>query len=293
MPGNDIGRNAMKILRKIVEIDEELCNGCGQCLPNCAEGAIVLVDGKARLKAEQFCDGLGACLGHCPMDAIRIVEREAEDFDEEAVHAELAAAHDETPAPLACGCAGSHAQVLQAPRDMIAARACPGATGATLPGAGRLASPGPAATPNAALSGLGHWPVKLRLAPPDAPFLKGADILIMADCAAVAIPDLHERIAGKVVLTACPKFDDPKPYIEKLIQILRSAAPTGVSVLRMEVPCCSGLSALVHQAARLAETDTPVRDLVVARTGEVVPERRAEPSLASHPLTAPTVPVAR
>ena len=277
----------MKILRKIVEIDEDLCNGCGQCLPGCAEGAIALVDGKARLKAEKLCDGLGACLGHCPMDAIRIIEREAEDFDEEAVHAEMAAARVEAPKPLACGCPGTHAQTLEAPGAKAAPCGCPGTGAATLPVAATLATRDVGAPAGPALSTLGHWPVKLRLAPPEAPFLKGADILVMADCAAVALPDLHQRIVGKVVLTACPKFDDASPHVEKLVRILRAAAPARLSVLRMEVPCCAGLSALVHEAVRLAGTRTPVEDVIVARTGgAALAEKPDTPGLAARPAPA-------
>ena len=268
----------MKTTRKIVEIDEELCNGCGECLPNCAEGAISIIDGKARLKAEKLCDGLGACLGHCPMGALKVVERVAEEFDEEAVHQELEAmkaseapqaqkAHGGCPgsaamtlnrpaapqaaAPLGCGCAGSNMMTLNRPAGHAAPAAKPAA--------------------DAQASHLGHWPVKLRLVPADAPFLRGAEVVIAADCAPVALPDFNQRLAGKVVMIACPKFDDPQPYLQKLVQMFAHAGIKKVQILRMEVPCCTGLSALVHQAADLAGTNVPVEDLVVTRMGKAVP----------------------
>ena len=240
----------MKAKRKIVEIDEELCNGCGQCLPNCAEGAMTIVAGKARIKADKLCDGLGACLGHCPMGALRIVEREAEEFDEEAAHLEVAAmtaASEASHGGPGCGCASSKMMTFErTPAQNIR-------------------------TAKAEASNLGHWPVKLRLVPPDAPFLRGAEIVIAADCAPVALPDFNQRLAGKSVMIACPKFDDPEPYLRKLVQIFTHAGARKVQVLRMEVPCCTGLSALVKQAVDMAGTGVPVEDLVVSRTGEAMP----------------------
>ena len=269
----------MKTTRKIVEIDEELCNGCGQCLPNCAEGAMYLENGKAKLKADKLCDGLGACLGHCPMGALKIVERYTDEFDEEAVHQELEAMKKAEAAQTGhggCGCAGSKAMSLERP-----AGGCPGSRAMHLgavpgagPGHGAVLAGSAAgfdpAGPRAGASGLGHWPVKLRLIPPDAPFLRGAELVIAADCAPVALPDFNSRLAGKVVAIACPKFDDPQPYMNKLVQMFRGACLKKVSVVRMEVPCCTGLSALVHQAAQLAGTGVPVEDAVVTRMGELV-----------------------
>ncbi len=250
----------MKITRKIVEIDEELCNGCGECLPNCAEGAISIIDGKAKLKADKLCDGLGACLGHCPMGALKIVERTADEFDEEAVHHELEAMKnaEAKPQTLGCGCPGSNMMTIERP-----AGGCPGSKAATLNRA-------PAATADTAKdSYLGHWPVKLRLVPPEAPFLRGAEVIIAADCAPVALPDFNARLAGKVVMIACPKFDDPQPYFQKLVQMFRQSGIKKVQVVRMEVPCCTGLSGLVHQAAEAAGTDIPVEDLIVTRNGDL------------------------
>ncbi|MFP5239902.1 MAG: ATP-binding protein [Acidobacteriota bacterium] len=246
----------MKAIRKIVQIDEELCNGCGECLPNCAEGAISIVDGKAKLKADKLCDGLGACLGHCPMGALKVIEREADEFDEEAVHHELEAMKAaEKPAPkLGCGCPGS---------NMMTMNRAPQA-------AAPVASSAPGFAKAEQASQLGHWPVKLRLVPADAPFLRGAEVVIAADCAPVALPDFNSRLGGKVVMIACPKFDDPQPYLQKLVAMFRGAGLKKVQVLRMEVPCCTGLAALVHQAAELAGTNVPVEDLIVTREGKLV-----------------------
>lgn len=261
----------MKAIREIVEIDEELCNGCGQCLPNCAEGAISIVDGKARLKADKLCDGLGACLGHCPMGALKIVKREAEEFDETAVHHELTAMGQAEAAPaLDCGCPGSSMATMSRPHS----GGCPGSQAASLKRA-----QAPAQAPSApGESCLGHWPVKLRLVQPEAPFLRDAEVIIAADCAPVALPDFNRRLAGKVVMIACPKFDDPQPYLQKLVRMFKSSGIKKARVLRMEVPCCTGLATLVKQAAAMAGTGVPVEDLVVTRLGEAKPAEELEPA---------------
>jgi hypothetical protein len=132
----------------------------------------------------------------------------------------------------------------------------------------------PAAAPGESM--LGHWPVKLRLVPPEAPFLRGAEVIIAADCAPVALPDFNSRLAGKVVMIACPKFDDPQPYLNKLVQMFRMSGVARVQVLRMEVPCCTGLSTLVRQAARMAGTNVPVEDLIVTRHGQAAPAEELE-----------------
>jgi NAD-dependent dihydropyrimidine dehydrogenase PreA subunit len=262
----------MKAMRKIVEIDEELCNGCGECIPNCAEGAMYIENGKAKLKADKLCDGLGACLGHCPMGALQVVEREADEFDEEAVHHELEAMKQAESAPaLGCGCPGSSMMTMNRP----AGGGCPGSRAASLdrPVGGHGA---PAQDTAAKESFLEHWPVKLRLVPPEAPFLRGAEVIIAADCAPVALPGFNQCLAGKVVMIACPKFDDPQPYLNKLVQMFRSSGIKKVQVLRMEVPCCTGLATLVKQAAEMAGTGVPVEDLVVTRMGEAKPAEALE-----------------
>ncbi len=249
-------------LRKIIEIDEELCDGCGACIPGCAEGALKIVDGKARLVAEVYCDGLGACLGECPNGALTLVEREADDFDPEAVEVLLAPqgkAGHHAPETIPCGCPSSAVMELK-----------PKATPCQLANMPRTRK-----TRDSALS---HWPVKIRLVPEDAPFLKGADVLLLADCAAIASQDLHDRfLAGRVVLSGCPKFDEMDVYLEKLARVFQRNAPASVTVLEMEVPCCHGLHKLAAAALRKAgenggRKETPLRRVVLGRQGAVLLE---------------------
>lgn len=224
----------MLSIRKIVRIDEEKCDGCGICVPTCAEGALQVIDGKARLVSEVYCDGLGDCLGECPQDAITIEEREAALFDEEAVQVHLAQAQKK-PEPLPCGCPGS------ALRSFAPCSDSPTEEETLLP------------------SQLGHWPVQLMLIPPGAPFLAKADILICADCAPFAVPDFHSRyLAGRAVLVGCPKLDDLEHYRAKLEQIFNAADPRTITVLRMEVPCCAGLAHVVTEARSVAAPDCPL-----------------------------------
>ena len=244
----------MLIKRKIIEIDEDKCDGCGECVPSCAEGAIQIVAGKARLAAEKYCDGLGACLGECPNDALHIVEREAEDFDEKAVEKHLAA----TPPPrlteapvMACGCPSSQIQ-------NFANSACHGAT--AKPGAS-----GP--TPSA----LSHWPVQIKLVPPTAPFLKGADLLVAADCTPFAYSDFHrDFLSGKVLMVGCPKFDDAEAYINKFTDVFKMAGVKSVTVVTMEVPCCQGLPVIVKRGMAAAQADIPMAHVVVSTRGEII-----------------------
>ena len=217
----------MKVMRKIIEIDEEKCDGCGNCVPSCAEGAIQIIDGKAKVVKEAFCDGLGACLGECPQDALKLVEREAEEFDETAVEAHLrhleTDTEEKTPETLACGCPSAQLKTFP-----VSGTDCRSANAPALMEAGA--------------SALCHWPVQIRLIPPTAPFLKGADLLITADCAAVASPRFHtDYLKGKVVMMGCPKFDDVASYVEKFAQIFKTAGINSITTLIMEVPCCSGL----------------------------------------------------
>ncbi|MFP3869103.1 MAG: ATP-binding protein [Desulfobacteraceae bacterium] len=235
----------MKIRRKIIEIDADLCDGCGQCVSACAEGAIQVIDGKARLVAEKYCDGLGACLGECPTGALRIVEREADDYDVEAVEAYLQSRPPaESPAG---GCPSAQVQTFSPPQ--------------------------PAAAPTG--SALSHWPIKIKLVPAQAPFLQGADLLILADCAGVAYPRLHqELLAGKVVLMGCPKFDDPQEYLEKLTEIFRNADVKSLTVAIMEVPCCSGLAGIVEQALTAAGKKVLLEQIIISPQGQVLQRQR-------------------
>jgi NAD-dependent dihydropyrimidine dehydrogenase PreA subunit len=234
--------------RKIVKIDEEKCNGCGLCVPACAEGAIEIIDGKARLAAENLCDGLGACLGECPEDAIIIEEREADAFSEEAVEERLddLGRVDETPAAPAFVCPSS--RVLSHDR----------------PVGGRVA------VEEEVPSELTHWPVKLQLVPPTAPFFRGKELVIAADCAPVAYGDFHRRfLRDRAVVIHCPKFGDQSYVLDKLTELFRSGGCTGVTILRAEVPCCAGLTYAVHEALRASGNDLPVREVVVGLKGDL------------------------
>ncbi|MFW5734647.1 MAG: ATP-binding protein [Oceanidesulfovibrio sp.] len=245
------------ITRPIIEIDEELCDGCGLCIPGCHEGALAIVDGKARLVGEVLCDGLGACLGECPRGALTLVEREAPPFDEEAVEQrldELKNAPKQPEPQMGCGCPGSQA--------------------------GRIERPAPAGgCPGAFASALEHWPVKLRLMnPQNPPFPKGSRLLLAADCAPVAHPALHgELMPGKAIAIACPKFEDPQSTLDKLAALFSTAEPREVMVVRMEVPCCTGLSSIAHKAAELSGKDVAIKDMVLTRDGRLVPAEEHQP----------------
>jgi len=238
-------------VREVIEIDEALCDGCGECVPACEEGAIRIVDGKARLVSEVYCDGLGACLGRCPRGAIRIVRREAPAFDEEAVRRHLAGIRGATGPELPLVGAAAPA----------AAPACPGS---------RPASFEPVGRPVAGASALAQWPVQLHLLPPTAPFLAGRELVLAADCAAYAAGDFHARyLAGRSLAIACPKLDAGQDrYLEKLALMVRDGGVTGIHVITMEVPCCSGLLRLAEAAVRVAGAAVAVRCTVLGVRGE-------------------------
>lgn len=249
-------------VRKIVQIDEEKCNGCGLCVPDCAEGALQIVDGKARLVKESYCDGLGACLGACPQDAIRIVERDVDGFDEEAVQEHLADAEPESP--------GTHAEPHAG---------CPGmalmdfADGAV---EGEASPPRPAAE-QPRPSALRQWPVQLHLVPPTAPWLDGADLLLAADCVPFAYAGFHrDMLDGKRLLVGCPKLDDAGAYVEKLTQILRHNDIRSLTVVHMEVPCCSGLVMLAQRAVQQSGSDVPFEDITVSLKGHLKDSSQGE-----------------
>jgi NAD-dependent dihydropyrimidine dehydrogenase PreA subunit len=250
----------MKVVRKIIEIDEELCNGCGNCVPSCAEGALEIIDGKARVIADIYCDGLGACLGECPTGALSIREREADEFDEHAVESMLT--EKETK--------GAERTVLP-----MAAGGCPGAKmmRSFAPGAATDAGGGEAG--EAAESALGHWPVQIMLVPPTAPFLKGADLLVLADCVPVAFPTLHrDFLRGKAVMMGCPKFDDTEAYVDKFAQICRQSGIKSITSVVMEVPCCSALPMIVKKAMALAGAAIPLEEVVISVRGKILERRR-------------------
>lgn len=257
-----------KNIRKIIEIDEELCNGCGQCVPDCAEGSLQIVDGKAKMLADMYCDGLGACLGACPVGALKIIEREADEFDEAAVEELLAsqkAEQKEIKVPeTPCGCAGAELRNLQ-PQTPCQAANQPIALSGLAPQNQPLS--GLAATTSA----LAHWPVQIRLVPPTAPFLKDADLLVAADCVPIAYSDFHrDFLSGRVVMAGCPKFDDPEGYVNKFAEIFKTAAPKSVMLAIMEVPCCAGMRRIIKEALDRAGCEIPVEEAVIGVRGEIL-----------------------
>lgn len=226
--------------RTIIEIDEDLCDGCGICVPACHEGALAVIDGKARLRSESLCDGIGDCIGDCPQGAIRKVERETLPFDEPPA----ASRHPETASVThARGCPGS--QVIQ--RRPAPAGAAPAVPGESL---------------------LGHWPIKIRLVPPEAPFLRDADLVVAADCTAVALPDFHRRYAAGAVLIGCPKFEPLEEATERFRRILRGSVRR-VTVVVMEVPCCQGLVSALLQAYDSVGCATEIEAVVIGVDGEL------------------------
>ena len=242
----------MKVLRRIIEINEELCDGCGQCVPDCAEGALRIVDGKAKMIADKYCDGLGACLEACPKDALRIVEREADEFDEEAVMELLDSGKQKkkekpsvTQSPgLANIKIETPCQAANKPRFDLAA-----------PKSG---------------SALSHWPVQIRLVPAQAPFLKNADLLVAADCVPVAYPHFHrDFLANRVIMMGCPKFDDVNGYIQKFVEVFRQAKPRSIKLAIMEVPCCGGMRMIVKEALKQAGQDIPMEEVIITARGEI------------------------
>ena len=238
-----------KLMRKVVKIDEELCNGCGQCTTACAEGAIELIDGKAKLVSDVYCDGLGACLGECPQGAITIEEREADEFDARAVAERLGHAHAANAA-ITGGCPGS--RTLDFRSDAGSA-----------PSGDRLPTP----------SELRQWPVKIRLVNPAAPYFAGAHLVVAADCTAFAYGSFHpDFLKGKALAIGCPKFDNVEFYKDKIKAIIEEGGVERVTVLIMEVPCCLGLLYAVREAIRESGRDVPLESLVVSVRGEVEPQ---------------------
>jgi NAD-dependent dihydropyrimidine dehydrogenase PreA subunit len=231
----------------MIQIDEELCDGCGNCVPGCAEGALQIIDGKARLVSEIYCDGLGACLGECPQGALTLAEVDTVDFDEEAAMEHVKKTRIATQD---VGCAGAekftHAE-------------------------GTHATPGDNAVPiSDQESNLGHWPIKLKLISTRHQALDGARLLIVADCAALAYPSLNnDFVAGKVPIIVCPKFEDGQANFNKLVEIFHLNDIKEISVLHMEVPCCFGLSKMVAQALLAAKKTVPLRNYEIGVKGNI------------------------
>lgn len=250
----------MKTIRKIISIDEEKCNGCGLCVTACHEGALQLVDGKAKLVSESYCDGLGNCLPECPTGAITIVEREADPFDEAAVKENMARlaqtnmaeakAEANTPPPLACGCPGTHARTIRPNGPAV-----------------QETNNAPQAAPT---SQLRQWPCQLRLVPANAPYLKEANLLIAADCAAYAYASFHQDfMRNKVTLIGCPKLD-AADYSEKIAAILAANDIKSITVVRMEVPCCGGLVHAVKTALMMSGKLIPWQVVTIGTDGSIL-----------------------
>lgn len=242
------------IMRQIVAIDEQKCDGCGLCVPGCEEGAIRIVGGKARLVSDVYCDGLGACLGHCPQGAISLIERPAEAFSEAAVARHLAQPPAGLPVLAAPGgCPGSQLQRPNSPSPES-----------------RSSAPDDRAPEDASPSRLANWPVQLHLVPPQAPYLQDADVLLTADCVPFALADFHRRfLDGRPVLIGCPKLDDGRAHVQKLAQIIAMSRIRSLTVVRMEVPCCSGLSQIARAAIELSGADVRLDEFVVLVRGQV------------------------
>ena len=259
-----MGNAQAKVKRKIVQIDEDKCDGCGLCIISCAEGALQIVDGKARLVSDKYCDSLGACLGECPQGAISIIEREGEPFDEEAVEKHLASQSAATP-DKACGCPS--AAVLQFEKNDTLPCGCPSSTVAQFKSAAKEES---ATARGSQPSELAHWPVQLTLVPAKAPFLQGADVLLAADCTAFASGGFHrDFLRNHALLVACPKLDNYEAHQAKLTEILRQSDIRSLTVLRMEVPCCAGLTRMAMQAILSSNKDIPFKEVILTTRGGV------------------------
>ena len=255
------------VKRKIIRIDEERCNGCGECIPNCAEGAIEIVDGKAKLIADKYCDGLGACLGHCPEDALKVIERDADQFDEEAVEELLARQKiqdnftkvESRPqaAPPMQGCPGSRMRTLESSKENNSA--------------GNKVKTETGDVEISIKSKLSHWPVQLALVPISGDLWNDADILISASCVSVAYPNYHlGLLKDKKVVIGCPKLDDIGAYARKLTEIFSVNNINSVTVAYMEVPCCGGIVRAVEQAVAQSGKDIPITKMQIGIRGDVL-----------------------
>jgi len=235
--------------RQIIKINEDLCNGCGLCVPNCHEGALQIIDGKARLVSELMCDGLGACLGHCPEGAITIEEREAEAFDEEMVR-EHQGHHHIAEAP-GYGCPGSQTQTFAA---VVSSDSLP---------------------VNHKASALTHWPVQMHLLNPRAGHFQGSNLLLAADCTAFSLGNFHGGyLQGKTLAIACPKLDSNREvYVEKLRSLIDESRIDTLTVMIMEVPCCSGLIQIAEMALSQAVRQISVKVIIVSVDGQIKQEK--------------------
>jgi NAD-dependent dihydropyrimidine dehydrogenase PreA subunit len=275
--------------RKIIKINEDLCNGCGACIPNCPEGALQVIDGKARLISDIFCDGLGACIGHCPQDAIITEERDAETYNEKKVMENIIKAGKKTILAHLKHLKdhGEQAYLKQAlevlqekdiavpftvepEKTQHTACGCPGAQMKDFTKEKEMKKD----EHGARQSHLRQWPVQLHLIPPNAPYFQGTDVLLVADCIAYAVADFHKNhLQGNSLAIACPKLDsDQEMYLEKLISLIDEAKINSLTVMTMEVPCCRGLLSLAQQAAAQAKRTIPIKSIIVSIRGEILKE---------------------
>ncbi len=230
------------MIRKIIKIDQEKCNGCGACASACHEGAIEMINGKAKLTREDYCDGLGDCLPACPVDAITFEEREAPAYNEAAV---LAAKEKKVSAPLPCGCPGTHSKAIERESHNNAVF-------------------------DPITSQLSQWPVQIKLVPVNAPYFAGANLLVAADCSAYAYGNFHnEFIRNHITLIGCPKLDDGD-YAEKLTAIIANNDIKSVTVVRMEVPCCGGIEFAVKKALQTSGKFIPWRVVTISTDGKIL-----------------------
>ena len=229
-------------IRNIVKIDEEKCNGCGQCIKACAEGAIKIIDGKAKLISEIYCDGLGACIGHCPLDAITVEKRQAAQFDEQAAKKHLA-------------------------NENLDNFVCPGIAAKSL----REKNADADSDTAPASSQLGQWPVQLKLVSPNAPCFANSDLLLVADCVPFAMGDFHSRfLKDHSIVIGCPKLDDVNFYIAKLANILQANKLKTLTVIHMQVPCCSGLTYIAQQAIARSSVKMAFKDITIDLRGNII-----------------------
>ncbi len=234
-------------VRKIIQINEELCTGCGRCVPACAEGAIEIVGGKAKVVRDIYCDGLGACIGECPQGALRIVEREAEEFNEAAAKRHVQEKRVESRS---CGCPSAQVMMLR-----------PTGMGKEIPMDQQ--------------SQLLNWPIQMRLVPPGAPYFQNASLLLAGDCTAFAFASTHQRfLRGRATIIGCPKLDDTDEYVGKLTDILQTNDIKDITILHMEVPCCANLRYLVSKAIKRSGKDVPVKSYTVRRNGELLEDAK-------------------
>lgn len=249
------------IKRKIIKIDESLCDGCGLCIPACPEGALQIVNGKAKLVKESFCDGLGACLGDCPQNALQVVEAEVDEYDEAGVIEHI---KQNAPDKL-----DAHIKHLQEHSLELAQQ--PTFSGCSSSRVMQFEAKSQSDIKTNFESQLRQWPIQLHLVPPIAPYFQNADLVLVADCVPFAYPNFHsDFLKRNAIAIACPKLDDVSPYVQKISQIIKFSNLKSLKVVVMEVPCCSGLVRIAQQAVKLAESNLPVEVVVVGIKGNVL-----------------------